>query len=167
MAGSTRDNQMAGGKNKNISSRNQVYLASSEPSSPTIASPGYTHHTGKTRFGSKITFHDCDRGLSTPPRWASGWEATEPQSMVGWRGSSPGFLGLTEAKVLDIPDTTVCCGRAENKVRTLGAALRKGEQGRGRRCWVVPKWARVFGPVWCLEMLRGLPGGDQTPIPLF
>jgi hypothetical protein len=33
---------MAGGKNKNRSNRNQGYLASSEPSFPTIASPGYT-----------------------------------------------------------------------------------------------------------------------------
>jgi hypothetical protein len=33
---------MAGGKCKNINNRNQGYLASSEPNSPTIASPGYT-----------------------------------------------------------------------------------------------------------------------------
>jgi septal ring factor EnvC (AmiA/AmiB activator) len=33
---------MAGGKRKNRSSRNQGYLASSEPNSTTIASPGYT-----------------------------------------------------------------------------------------------------------------------------
>ena len=33
---------MAGGKCKNRSNRNQGYLASPEPSSPTIASPGYT-----------------------------------------------------------------------------------------------------------------------------
>ena len=33
---------MAGGKLKNRSNRNQGYLASSEPNSPTIASPGYT-----------------------------------------------------------------------------------------------------------------------------
>jgi hypothetical protein len=33
---------MAGGKHKNRSIRNQGYLASSEPNSPTIASPGYT-----------------------------------------------------------------------------------------------------------------------------
>jgi hypothetical protein len=33
---------MAGGKGKNISSRNQAYLASSEPNSSTISSPGYT-----------------------------------------------------------------------------------------------------------------------------
>ena len=39
-ASSTRDNQRARGKFKNISNRNQGYLASSEPSSPTIASPG-------------------------------------------------------------------------------------------------------------------------------
>jgi hypothetical protein len=32
---------MARGKRKSISNRNQGYLASSEPSSPTIASPGY------------------------------------------------------------------------------------------------------------------------------
>jgi hypothetical protein len=32
---------MVRGKHKNISNRNQGYLASSEPSSPTIASPGY------------------------------------------------------------------------------------------------------------------------------
>ena len=41
-AGSTRDNQMMGGKHKNISNRNQGYLSSSEPNSPTIASLGYT-----------------------------------------------------------------------------------------------------------------------------
>jgi hypothetical protein len=39
-AGSTRDIQIVGGKQKN--KRNQGYLASSEPSSPTITSPGYT-----------------------------------------------------------------------------------------------------------------------------
>jgi predicted nucleic acid-binding Zn-ribbon protein len=33
---------MAGGKHKNISNRNQGYLASSEPKSPTIRSPRYT-----------------------------------------------------------------------------------------------------------------------------
>ena len=33
---------MVGGKCKNISNRNQGYLASSEPNSSTIASPGYT-----------------------------------------------------------------------------------------------------------------------------
>jgi hypothetical protein len=33
---------MAGGKKKNISNRNQVYFSSSEPNSPTIASPGYS-----------------------------------------------------------------------------------------------------------------------------
>jgi hypothetical protein len=41
-AGSTRYNQMSRGKHKNISNRNQCYLASSEPSSSTIACPGYT-----------------------------------------------------------------------------------------------------------------------------
>jgi hypothetical protein len=38
---------MAGGKHKNKSNRNQDYLASSEPSSPTIASPGYTNTSEK------------------------------------------------------------------------------------------------------------------------
>ena len=33
---------MVRGKRKNISNRNQGYLASSEPNSPTITSPGYT-----------------------------------------------------------------------------------------------------------------------------
>jgi hypothetical protein len=41
-AGSTRDIQMAGGKHENISNRNQGYLASSEPNSPTITITGYT-----------------------------------------------------------------------------------------------------------------------------
>ena len=36
----TRDNQMARDKYKDINNRNQHYLASSEPSSTTIASPG-------------------------------------------------------------------------------------------------------------------------------
>jgi hypothetical protein len=33
---------MAGNKHKNRSNRNQAYSASSNPNSPTIASPGYT-----------------------------------------------------------------------------------------------------------------------------
>ena len=33
---------MVGGKHKNRSNKNQGYLASSEPNSPTIASPRYT-----------------------------------------------------------------------------------------------------------------------------
>jgi hypothetical protein len=33
---------MARGKHKNRNSRNQGYKASSEPNSPTVASPGYT-----------------------------------------------------------------------------------------------------------------------------
>jgi hypothetical protein len=41
-AGHTRDNKMLRGNCKNISNRNQGNLASSEPSSLTIASPGYT-----------------------------------------------------------------------------------------------------------------------------
>jgi hypothetical protein len=41
-AGSTRDNQMSGGKHKNINNRNQGYVASSEPNCSTIAGPGNT-----------------------------------------------------------------------------------------------------------------------------
>jgi hypothetical protein len=37
----TRDNQMARGKGKNTSNRNQGFLVSSAPSSPTTGSPGY------------------------------------------------------------------------------------------------------------------------------
>ena len=37
----TRDDQKAKGKCKNLTNRNQDYLASSEPSTPTTASPGY------------------------------------------------------------------------------------------------------------------------------
>jgi hypothetical protein len=39
----TRDNQMVRGKYNTISNRSQYTLASSEPSSPTTASPGYTN----------------------------------------------------------------------------------------------------------------------------
>jgi hypothetical protein len=41
-AGSTRDNQMVGGKHNNMSKRNQGYLALSESNLSTVASPGYT-----------------------------------------------------------------------------------------------------------------------------
>ena len=37
----TRDNQMAKGKCRNVTNRNQGNMAASEPNSPTIASPGY------------------------------------------------------------------------------------------------------------------------------
>jgi hypothetical protein len=60
---STRDNQMARGKHKNLKNRNQGYMASSEPSSPNTASHVYPQHTGKTRFWLKITSLHDDRGL--------------------------------------------------------------------------------------------------------
>jgi hypothetical protein len=59
----TRDNQMARGKGKNISNRNQGYLASSEPSSPTTVSTGYPNTPEKQDSDLKITPHDDDRGL--------------------------------------------------------------------------------------------------------
>ena len=52
-AGSTTDNHMAGGKCKDISNRNQGNVASSEPSSPNIASPGYTITTEKQDLNLK------------------------------------------------------------------------------------------------------------------
>jgi hypothetical protein len=62
-AGSTRDNQISGGKYKNISNRNQGYLASSEPNSPTITSPGLTITWENQCSDLKITSLDDDRGL--------------------------------------------------------------------------------------------------------
>jgi hypothetical protein len=53
---------MAGGKHKNISNRNQGYLASSEPNSPTIVSPGYTITPEKQDIDGKVTSHDDDDG---------------------------------------------------------------------------------------------------------
>jgi hypothetical protein len=44
---------MSGGKPKNIRNRNQGYLASSEPNSPNIASPGYTITQEKQDFDLK------------------------------------------------------------------------------------------------------------------
>jgi hypothetical protein len=61
--GSIKDNQMVGGRHKNISNRNQSYLASSEPNSPTIASSGYNITWEKQDSDLKITSHDDDRGL--------------------------------------------------------------------------------------------------------
>ena len=46
---------MAGGKHKNLSNRNQGYLASSELNSPTIASPRYTITWEKQDSDLKIT----------------------------------------------------------------------------------------------------------------
>jgi hypothetical protein len=55
---------VARGKGKNISNKNQGYLASSEPSSPTTSSPGYPSTTEKQDLGLKIiSYDDDDRGL--------------------------------------------------------------------------------------------------------
>jgi hypothetical protein len=62
-AGSRRDNQMVKGKCKNISKRNQGYVAPSEPSSPNTVSLGYPITLEKQDSGLKITSHDDDRGL--------------------------------------------------------------------------------------------------------
>jgi hypothetical protein len=61
----TRDYQISKGKLKNITNRNQDYLASPEPSTPTTARRRklwITQHTGKARCGFKITY-DADRGF--------------------------------------------------------------------------------------------------------
>ena len=66
-------------------------------------------------------------------------------------------LGLTEAtdnrsSVMDIPDVTLCCERAENKVRALGVTGSsqglKGEGSRGIRHSSVSQDVRVFSLVW-------------------
>jgi hypothetical protein len=54
---------MVGDKHKNISNRNQGYLASSEPNSSHHSKSWIHHHNGNARFRSKITSHDGDRGL--------------------------------------------------------------------------------------------------------
>jgi hypothetical protein len=54
---------MVRGKYKNISNRNQGYLASSETSCSTTASPGYPNTPEKQDFDLKITSHNDDRGL--------------------------------------------------------------------------------------------------------
>jgi hypothetical protein len=53
----SRDNQMVRGKGKNISNRNQGYMASSEPSSPTTVNPGYpnTHKKQDSDLKSHLT----------------------------------------------------------------------------------------------------------------
>jgi hypothetical protein len=58
---STRDNQMARGKHKSISNRNQFELATSEPSSSNTSildAPTY-----KAKFRSKFSFHEDDSRL--------------------------------------------------------------------------------------------------------
>jgi hypothetical protein len=59
----TGDNQMAKGKCKNISNRNQDYLASSKPSSLTTLNPGYPRTPEKQVSDVKITSYDDDRRI--------------------------------------------------------------------------------------------------------
>ena len=66
--GSTRNNQMTG--DKNISNRNQGYLASSEPNSPTIASPGYPNTPEKQDSDLKsllmMMIEDIKKDINNP-----------------------------------------------------------------------------------------------------
>ena len=61
---------MAGGKHKNRSNRNQHYLASSEPNSPTIASTGYTIKSEKQDMDLKsllmMIVGDFKKEISNP-----------------------------------------------------------------------------------------------------
>ena len=59
----TGDNLKARGKGKNISNRNQAFLASSEPSSSITVSPGYSNTPEKQDSNLKITSRDDYRGL--------------------------------------------------------------------------------------------------------
>jgi hypothetical protein len=51
---------MAKDKYKNLTNRNHDDLAPSEPSSPTISSPGYTNTQEKQDVDLKIISHDAD-----------------------------------------------------------------------------------------------------------
>jgi hypothetical protein len=66
----TRDNQMARGKSKKISNRNQGYLASSEPSSPTTVSLGYPNTPEKQDSDLKshlmMMIEDFKKNIKTP-----------------------------------------------------------------------------------------------------
>jgi hypothetical protein len=62
-AGRTRDKEMESGKHKNLTNRNQGYLASSEPSSPIIVTPGFPNTPKNQDSDLKITPQDDDRGL--------------------------------------------------------------------------------------------------------
>jgi hypothetical protein len=60
---------MVGGKCKNISNKNQGYLASSVPNYPTIASPGYTITPEKQDSGLKsllMMIEDIKKNITTP-----------------------------------------------------------------------------------------------------
>jgi hypothetical protein len=52
---------MAKGKHKNLTNKNQGYMASSEPSSPTTVSPGYPNILEKQDLDLKS--HLIDTGL--------------------------------------------------------------------------------------------------------
>jgi hypothetical protein len=54
---------MAKGKCKNLTNRNQDYLASSEPSISTTASPGYPNTLEKKDSDLKIISHEVGRGF--------------------------------------------------------------------------------------------------------
>jgi hypothetical protein len=54
---------MVKGKYKNVTNRNQGYLASSKPSSSTTTIPGYPNTLEKQDLDLKITSHGADRGL--------------------------------------------------------------------------------------------------------
>jgi hypothetical protein len=59
---------VVGGKHKNRSNRNKGYLASSEPNSPTIASPGYTITPEKQDMDLKsllmTMMEDCKKDIN-------------------------------------------------------------------------------------------------------
>jgi hypothetical protein len=59
----TRDTQMAKSKHKNLTNRNQGYLASSDPSFPNTVNPYYPNTPEKQDSDLKITSHDDDRGI--------------------------------------------------------------------------------------------------------
>jgi hypothetical protein len=59
---------MAKDKHKNLSNRNQGYLASSEPSSPTIGNPGYHITLEKQDLDLKsllmMMIEDCEKDIN-------------------------------------------------------------------------------------------------------
>jgi hypothetical protein len=135
----TRDNQMARGKDKNISNRNQGYLASSEPSSPATMSSGYLNTPEKQDSFLKSHFmmmiEDFKKDINNSLKEIQ--ENTGKQVEALKEETQKSFKELEEGTTKQVKDMNQTIQDLKMEIETIKKSQKETTLGSLRKRWGV------------------------------
>jgi hypothetical protein len=118
---------MTKGKHKNLTNRNQDHSASSEPSTPTTASPGYLNKPGKQDSGLKLYLimlvEDFKKGINNSLKEIQ--ENTAKQVEVLKKETQKSLKGLQENTTKQMMELNKTIQDLKMEVETIKKSQRK------------------------------------------